>query len=92
MTEYAHDLTNTSPEHFEDPSPSDPESELAPPARATGCALCDAPLEPGAERCASCGLWAGGYGEPVSRAMLLRVAALLAAVYVAALVLVALAR
>lgn len=56
------------------------------------CALCDARLGEGSERCPACGLWRGSTRDPVSRATLLRVGLAFAALYAVVLVVVALAR
>lgn len=82
MTEHAYDHAHRSSE----------DSPPPPPPAATRCTLCDAPLDDGAERCGDCGLWAGGYGEPVSRTVLIRLGAAFLSLYVVALVVVALAR
>jgi hypothetical protein len=45
-----------------------------------------------AERCPQCGLWKGGWSDPATGPVLLRVGAAFAALYLVALLIVALAR
>ena len=89
MSEYAHELSPTSPpQSFELRRPAEP----PPPPEPQRCALCSAPLPVQADRCAACGLWLGGHGQAVARGTLLRVAAVFASLYLTALLIVALAR
>ena len=88
MSEHAHEFQPTSPLEGQPPQSGAP----APPPEPQRCSLCAAPLAPLAERCHACGMWMGGRGRAVSRPTLLRVGAVFAAIYVAALLVVFLAR
>jgi ribosomal protein L40E len=71
-------------------SPAQPSAETE--AR---CVLCNAPLTSGATRCRACGMYqqlGARRPNPFTRGSLWALAALLAAVYVVALVIVSLAR
>lgn len=81
MSDYAHEL-----------SPTSPGQQFGPPPDVVRCSLCTTVLDFGADRCPSCGLWKGGHGETVSRSTLLRVSAVFAALYGIAILVVALAR
>lgn len=96
MNEPAPEFPPTSPASFSPTSPSAPAPSPgvftgAPPPEPQRCSLCSTPLPVQAERCPSCGLWMGGHGR-VASATLLRVTAVFVAVYVVALLFVALAR
>lgn len=88
MSDYAHDLSPTSPGQQFDPISI---QQPGPPAPLL-CMLCSTVLAGAAERCPSCGLWMGGHGKTVSRPTLYRVAAVFGAVYALALVIVLIAR
>lgn len=90
MTEHAHELSPTSPPQQFDPTIQAPPP--APPPEPQRCSLCSTPLPTQAERCPACGLWMGGHGQAVARPTLYRVAAVFAGLYLAALLIVALAR
>lgn len=88
MSDLAHELTPTSPPVI------DPAIQAAapPPPEQLRCSLCSAPLPSQVDRCPACGLWMGGHGQAVARPTLIRVGAVFIALYIAALLVVALAR
>ena len=83
MTEYAFEVPATSPAR---------PATIQPAPDALRCTLCETTLPMEAERCPQCGLWKGGWSDPATGPVLLRVGAAFAALYLVALLIVALAR